>query len=206
VRAEFPKDLSGSVPGPYSATQSFTRTIGEPANAKTDSAKDHILLSWNARLGVKTYKVQIASSPDFSRTVESVSTDNTSYAPTMTSYSYATGGPFYWRVAGVDEDRNQGDWTQIQQIRLDPRLRVNVSGVVRRGRMSSIRVSVVDGRGKRLMGARVRLTGKGIRAVAKRTNARGQATFKVKPRKRGRLIVSATKSGFQPAYASVRVR
>jgi hypothetical protein len=206
VRAEFPKDLSGSVPGPYSATQSFTRTIGEPANAKTDSAKDHILLSWNPRLGVKTYKVQIASSPDFSRTVESVSTDNTSYAPTMTSYSYATGGPFYWRVAGVDEDRNQGDWTQVQQIRLDPRLRVNVSGVVRRGRMSLVRVSVVDGRGKRLMGARVRLTGKGIRAVAKRTNARGQATFKVKPRKRGKLIVSASKPGFQPAYASVRVR
>jgi hypothetical protein len=206
VRAEFPKDAGGSVPGPYSATQSFTRTIGEPANAKTDSAKDHILLSWNARLGVKTYKVQIASSPDFSRTVESVSTDNTGYAPTMTSYSYATGGPFYWRVAGMDEDRNQGDWTQVQQIRLDPRLRVNVSGVVRRGRMSSLRVSVVDGRGKRLMGARVRLTGRGIRAVAKRTNARGQATFKVKPRKRGRLIISATKSGFQPAYASVRVR
>ena len=72
--------------------------------------------------------------------------------------------------------------------------------------MSSVRVSVVDGRGKRLMGARVRLTGKGIRAVAKRTNARGQATFKVKPRKRGRLVVSATKSGFQPAYTSVRVR
>jgi hypothetical protein len=63
VRAEFPKDLTGTVPGPYMATQSFTRTIGEPANAKTDSAKDHILLSWDPRLGVKEYKVQIASSP-----------------------------------------------------------------------------------------------------------------------------------------------
>jgi hypothetical protein len=206
VRAEFPKDLTGSVPGPYSATQSFTRTIGEPANAKTDSAKDHALLSWNARLGVKEYKVQIASSPDFSRTIETVTTDNTSYAPTMASYSWGSGGAFYWHVAGVDEDRNQGAWTQAQQINLQPRLRVSVSGVVRRGRKSLVRVSVVDGRGKRIMGVRVRLTGTVIRAVAKRTNALGKVTFKVRPRKRGKLVVSATKAGFQPAYASVRVR
>jgi len=65
---------------------------------------------------------------------------------------------------------------------------------------------VVDGRGKRIMGVRVRLTGTGIRAVAKRTNALGKVTFKVRPRKRGKLVVSATKAGFQPAYASVRVR
>ena len=206
VRAQFPKDSGGTVPGPYSATQSFVRTIGEPANAKTDSDRDHILLNWNARLGVETYKVQIASSPDFSRTVETVSTDNTSYAPTMTSYSYGTGGPFYWRVAAVDEDRNQGDWTPVQQIRLDPRLRVTMSGVVRRGRKSLVRVSVVDGRGKRVIGARVRLTGSGIKARAKRTSSTGRVTFTVKPRKRGKLVVAATKAGFQPAFASLRVR
>ena len=40
VRAEFPKDTTGTVPGPYSATQSFTRTIGEPVNASTDSDED----------------------------------------------------------------------------------------------------------------------------------------------------------------------
>ena len=62
VRANFPKQTSGEVPGPYSATQSFTRTIGEPGGAKTDSDLDHVLLSWNPRIGVKEYKVQIASS------------------------------------------------------------------------------------------------------------------------------------------------
>jgi hypothetical protein len=206
VRAEFPKDSGGSVPGPYSATQSFTRTIGEPANAQTDSGKDHILLSWSPRLGVKEYRVQIAESPDFSRTLESVSTDNTSYAPTMTQYGYGSGGPFYWRVAGVDEDRNQGDWTQVQQIRLQPRLRVMVSGLARRKHVSTVRVTVFDGRGGRLGGARVRLTGAGIRAVAKRSNARGAVTFKVRPKKRGKLLVSATKSGFQAAYGSLKVR
>ncbi len=206
VRAEFPADSGGSVPGPYSGTQSFTRTIGEPANAQTDSGKDHILLSWNPRLGVKTYKVQIAESPDFSRTLESVTTDNPSYAPTMTQFGYNSGGPFYWRVAGVDEDRNQGDWTQMQVIRLQPRLRLNVSGLARRRRMSTVRVSVFDGRGRRLAGVRVRLAGAGGRAVARRTSAAGTATFKVRPRKRGKLLVSATKSGFQPAYRTLRVR
>jgi hypothetical protein len=206
VRAEFPKDSGGTVPGPYSATQSFTRTIGEPANAQTDSAKDHILLSWNPRPGVKNYKVQIGESPDFSRTLESVTTDNTSYAPTMTQYSYASGGPFYWRVAGVDEDRNQGDWTQIQQIRLQPRLRVTVTGAARRRRMSTVRVSVFDGRGHRLAGVRVRLTGAGVRAVARRTRSTGKVTFKVRPKRRGKLLVSATKSGFQAAYGTLKVR
>jgi hypothetical protein len=205
VRAEFPTSGTGTTPGPYSPMQSYTRTIGEPSNAKTDSAKDHVLLSWDPRLGVKEYKVQIASAPDFSRTIETVTTDNPSYAPTMTQYGYNGGGTLYWRVAGVDEDRNQGDWTQIQQIRLEPRLRVMVSGLARHKHMSSVRVTVLDGQNRRLKGVRVRLTGPGIRAMAKTTNATGQVSFKVKPRKKGKLAVRATRSGFQPAYGSLRV-
>jgi hypothetical protein len=206
VRAEFPKDTTGTVPGPYSATQAFTRTIGEPVNARTDSAKDHVVLSWDPRLGVKQYRVQIASTPDFSRTVENVTTDNPSYAPSMTQYGWNGGGTLYWRVAGVDEDRNQGDWTQVQQIRLQPRLRLMVSGVARRKHKSTVRVSVLDAQGKRLRGVRVKLTGAGIRAVARKTNAVGQVSFKVKPKRKGKLLVAATKAGYQPAYGSVRVR
>ena len=206
VRAEFPKDASGTVPGPYSAIQSFTRTIGEPGNAKTDSAKDHVLLSWDPRLGAKEYKVQIASSSDFSRTTETASTDNTSYAPMMTSSGFTTSSVLYWRVAAVDEDRNQGDWTQAEQIRLQPRLRISVGGLVRAKRMSSVRVSVMSGVGKRLAGAKVKLTGLGIRAVVKKTNTLGQVTFKVRPKKKGKLLVSATKPGFQAAYGSLKVR
>ena len=67
-------------------------------------------------------------------------------------------------------------------------------------------MTVFDGQNRRLKGVRVRLTGAGIRAVAKTTNAVGQVAFKVKPRKKGKLAVSATKPGFQPAYGSVKVR
>ncbi|HSB37885.1 MAG TPA: hypothetical protein VLD13_02260 [Gaiellaceae bacterium] len=206
VRAEFPKDATGTVPGPYSATQSFTRTIGEPADARTDSAKDHVLLSWDPRLGVKEYRVQISSTPDFSRVVESASTENPSFAPTMTQYGYQAGGTLYWRVAGVDEDRNQGDWTQAQQIRLQPRLRLSLLGGARRKFTTRLTARVLDGQGRRVAGVRVRIKGAGVRASVKRTNRQGQVVFKVRPRKRGKLVFSATKPGYQPAYRSLRVR
>ncbi len=206
VRAEFPTATGGETPGPYSATQSFTRTIGEPVNAHTDSDNTHVLLSWDPRIGVKNYKLQISSTSDFSRVIETVTTDNPSYAPTMTQFGYSAGGPLYWRAAGVDEDRNQGDWTQIQQIRLQPRLRLSVSGFARRRTTTTLRATVKNGQGRRLSGVRVRVSGVGIRAVVKRTNSVGQVSFKVRPRKRGKLLFSATKAGFQPAYGSVRVR
>jgi hypothetical protein len=206
VRANFPKQTSGEVAGPYSATQSFTRTIGEPVNAKTDSARDHVLLSWDPRLGAKEYKVQIASTADFSRIVESVTTDNTSYAPLMTQSGYVRGGVLYWRVAAADEDRNQGDWTQIQQIRLQPQMRLTVTGVVRRKHKGMVSARVVDGNGRWLKGVLVRVTGAGVKVVGKRTNAVGRVSFKLKPRKRGKLVFSATKTGYQPAYGALKVR
>ena len=206
VRANFPKQTSGEVPGPYSATQSFTRTIGEPVNAKTDSARDHVLLSWDPRLGAKEYKVQIASTADFSRIVESVTTDNTSYAPLMTQSGYVRGGVLYWRVAATDEDRNQGDWTQIQQIKLQPQMRLTVTGVVRRKHKGMISARVVDGNGRWLKGVLVRVTGAGVKVVGKRTNAVGRVSFKLKPKKRGKLVFSATKTGYQPAYGALKVR
>ncbi|HSS82033.1 MAG TPA: hypothetical protein VLK24_12675 [Gaiellaceae bacterium] len=206
VRAEFPSGIASTTPGPYSASQSYTRTIGAPVNAKTDSATDHVLLSWDPRLGVKEYRVEIASSPDFSRLVESVSTDNPSVAPTMTSYDYSTSSTLYWHVAGVDEDRNQGDWSQAQQIKLLPRLRVSISGLARHKTASTVRVTVTDAQGKSLSAARVRVTGVGIRAVTKKTDKFGQVVFRVRPKKKGKLFVSATKAGFQAAYGTLKVR
>jgi hypothetical protein len=207
VRAEFPEASStGTTPGPYSTTQPFTRTIGEPGNPRTDSNSDHILLSWDARLGVKDYKVQVSSTPDFSRIVEQASTDNLSFAPTMTTSSYTNGGTFFWRVAGVDEDNNQGDWTEIQQIRLQPGMRVSVTGLPRHGKRRKLTVTVRTTNGRFLAGVRVRLTGRGLKAVAKQTNRVGKVTFMVNPKRKGKLLVSATKAGYQPAYHTVKIR
>ena len=186
--------------------QSFTRTISQPANARTDANSDHVLLAWDPKIGIKQYKVQISSTPDFSQTVESVTTDNTSYAPTMTQFGYNAGGTLYWRVAGVDEDRNQGDWAPAQVIRLLPRLKLSVIGVVKRGHMSRIRATVLDGHSKRLYRVVVRVSGGGVKARNVKTNRMGVATFKLKPRKRGTLTFRATKSGFQAAYATLKIK
>jgi hypothetical protein len=124
----------------------------------------------------------------------------------MTQFGYNAGGTLYWRVAGVDEDRNQGDWAPAQVIRLLPRLKLSVIGVVKRRHMSRVRATVLDGRGKRLYHVVVRVSGGGVKARNVKTNKMGIATFKLKPRKRGTLTFRATKSGFQAAYATVKIR
>ena len=207
VRAEFPSSSGPDTPGPYSATQTFTRTIGEPLNLHTDSALDHVLLSWDLRQGASQYKVQIASDESFSHRVEETTTDNASYAPPMTQSSYNAGGSLYWRVAAVDEDRNQGDWSPMQTISLQPRLRLSVSGLARRGRKSRLTVRVLTYTGKPLARVVVRVTGKGIKAKSGRTNATGKLVFTLKPKRKGAtLTFRATKAGFQPAYTTVKVR
>ena len=205
VRAEFPKPGNGETPGPYSATQTFTRTIAQPLHPHTDANPDHVVLSWDPRIGVKEYKVQIAKTPDFSDKVEDTTTDNTSYAPTMTQYGYQAGGTLYWRVAGVDEDRNQGDWTQAQQILLQPRMRISIMGSARHKKKRRITVKISTTTGSWVAGALVRVTAPGMKPVTKRTNAVGNAVFKVKPKKKGKMLFTVTKAGFQPTYGTLRV-
>jgi hypothetical protein len=206
VRAEFPQAGSSSTPGPYSALQAFTRTISQPLNLQTDSSTDHVLLSWSPRIGVKQYRLEVSSTPDFSTPVEDVMTDNTSYAPLMTKSGYTVGGTLLWRVAGVDADHNQGDWSAVEQIKLQPKLKVSVIGVLRRRRPGSVSVSVTDGRGFRLDKVLVRISGKGIKSRTARTDSKGRVRFTLKPTKRGKLLVTASRSGYQTAYGSVNVK
>jgi hypothetical protein len=206
VRANFPKALFGSVPGPYSATLPFTRTIGEPGGAHADVAGDHVLLSWEPKPGVKKYRLQIAARQDFALNVEDVTTDNTSYAPMLTLPAYLTRQMLYWRVAGVDEGNNVGDFTPTQAIRTAPRLRVVVRGRAVGRRSTQMTVSVTRSTGGVVVGAIVRVSGAGTKTRAARTDRAGHARFVVRPTRRGTITFRATKSGFQPGVATTRVR
>jgi len=205
VRAEFPKPGNGETPGPYSATQSFTRTIAQPLHPHTDANPDHVVISWDPEIGVKNYKVQISKTPDFSDKVEDTTTDNTSYAPTMTQYGYQAGGTLFWRVAGVDEDRNQGNWTSSQQILLQPRMRIAIIGSARHKKKRRISVKISTTTGSWVPGATVRVTAPGMKAVSKKTNAVGNAAFNLKPKKRGKMTFTVTKAGFQPVYGTLKI-
>ena len=48
----------------------------------------------------------------------------------MTQSGYAAAASCTGGSRPRDEDRNQGDWTQIQQIKLQPQMRLTVTGVV----------------------------------------------------------------------------
>ena len=122
VRAHFPKADFGSVTGPWTSFVEFTRTLREPPGVTTDASASHVLLSWAPKSGpgngIYQYRVQISKTPDFSAIVEDTQTENTSYAPPLTSFLYAAGGTFYWHVASMDGGRNTGDYSATQSFSL----------------------------------------------------------------------------------------
>jgi len=206
VRAEFPKLPAGFVTGPWSSYVPFTRTLSEPSAARTSFSGNHVLLSWGWKLGAKNFRVQISTRPDFAFTVEDVTTDNTSYAPLLMHPSYLAGGSLYWRVAAMDKSMNLGDWTQAQRIDIAQRLRVAVNRALLRRRTTRVLVTISDPTGKAVAGATVRVSGAGLRPRVGRTNGRGRVSFRLRPRKRGRVVFRASKAGYAAGALSMRIR
>jgi hypothetical protein len=206
VRAEFPKSTGINVPGPFSGDMTFTRTIGEPGGAHSELTKDHLVMSWESKPGAKQYHLQVSQTPDFSTVQEDVTTDNTSYAPTMTTPVYTNGGTLYWRVAAVDADRNQGDFSPAQKVGLVSHMRVTLLGFPARGRVSKVVVSVVDATSKPVGGARVLVSGRGLRVAARRTSRDGQVTFRFRARFKGNIVFRVIKTGYAPASYTYTVR
>jgi hypothetical protein len=207
VRAEYPAE-TGLTPGRYSTTYSFTRTIREPSNARADFSRDHILLSWDAKPGARGYRVQLSGTPEFSRLVENVTTDNTSYAPLLKypgQLSLNT-GRLYWRVAATDEGNNVGDYTTPQLVTRTRRMEVGVMGALKRGSRRWLTVNVKDfetagGVG----GALLRLRGAGVLRKA-HTAPYGSARLRLRPTRRGYLLITASKRGYRPASIRLRIR
>lgn len=206
VRANFPKAPFGSVPGPYSAMVPFTRTIGEPTGARASASSRHMLLSWEPKAGVKAYRVQISARADFAMNVETVTTDNTSYAPLLMLPGYLVRKPLYWRVAGVDEGNNLGDFIPAQRIGAAKGMRLVARGRAVRGRSTVVSITVRDQSGAALSGATVRVSGGGVKPRAARTKKAGKVRFSIRPTRRGKITFRATKAGYTPAVITTRVR
>ena len=209
VRAEFARTPFGLTPGPYSATYAFTRTISEPSGAHADFDRNHILLSWNAKAGARRYRVQVSGTPEFSQLVENVVTDNTSYAPLLRYRGFRTvnTGRLYWRVAAQDEGDNVGDFTQPQLITRIRKMEIAVQGSLKRGKRTMLAVNLSDFETDGPVGgARLRVAGVGLRVHRWRTSAFGSASVVLKPKRRGYLLISASRSGYLPTSIRLRVR
>ncbi len=218
VRANFPTKTGQATSGPWSATSQFTRTMGEPTGARTDASPNHLIFAWDPKPGTKHYRVLVANREDFATTVENVVTDNTSYAPPLTSTLYLQGGTFWWKVAAFDEDNNVGDFTRPHSftlaktsanrpggIQAAQRLRLAVKGRARVRRLSRLVVTVRAG-GRVVPGAKVRGLGSGLRPRWRATNRRGQVVFRFRPKRKGVVYFQATKRQYLLGTLRVRVR
>ena len=214
VRANFPTGTTTTTPGPWSSTIFHTRTVGEPTGARTEATADHVLLSWDPKVGTKQYRVVVSSREDFSAVVEDVKTDNTSYAPQFLQGGYVRGGTFWWKVAAVDEDLNLGDFTRPHSfavkgggntIRTTQKLVLSLKGRLRAKRTRRVVVTVKAG-ARPIAGARVRVFGAGMITGWKKSNATGKVVFRLKPRTRGIVYFQASKTGYLTGRTRVRVR
>ena len=217
VRAEFPTASTfTTVPGPWSATSIFTHTIREPQNPTSDAGQNRLLLHWDAKTGMKHYKVQISAREDFTPFIEQKTTDDPRFASTMISSAFTDGGHFWWRVAGVDADGNAGDWA-TRTFDLPPMSAAGgptVSGVFRvtgkgrlvKGRYKTVYITVKDSVSLApVRFASVRASGSGIPVTTRLTNSTGVATFRLKPTRARKVTFRVTKSGYTTAYLYKKV-
>jgi hypothetical protein len=197
IRANF-LDESGVTHGPWTDLTLFNRTIPAPSNPTTNLANGGLVLAWDARPGAKTYNVQISRSTSFTTNTESFATDNTSYAPLLKATDYLNGGGLYWRVAAKDADNNTGAWTTPQSLSLPTKFAVTVSpSILVHLKTTTVTVTVKSFDGHVVAGARVGVSGAGLKATAKTTGTAGKATFKLRPPKKGTITFSVTKTGYQ---------
>jgi hypothetical protein len=216
VRAEFPKSNSFSTTlGPWSDPEDFVHTIHEPQNAAEEVGANRLALSWDAKTGMKQYKVQISARQDFSPYIESKSTDNPSFAPTLSSLTYKDAGTLYWRVAAVDADGNLGDFTGIRSLSWPGttvpavtlnKFKLSSTGYLVKGRARYVTVYVKNlSTLAAVSGATVRVSGAGLLST-KLTGAAGSVKFYLKPSKLGTVTFRVSKSGYTTAYLYRKVR
>jgi hypothetical protein len=221
VRAEFPTASTFStISGPWSDPAIFTHTIREPTTPASDAGQNRLLLSWDAKTGMKNYKVQISAREDFSPYIENKTTDNPRYAPTLISSTYTPGGHFWWRVAAVDADGNVGDWA-TRTFDLPPlassttpppttsgTFRLSAKGYPVKGRYKYVYITVRDSASlAAIRWASVRASGAGVTKTTKLTNSSGVATFYLKAtRYPGTVTFQVSKSGYATKYLYRKVR
>lgn len=203
VRANFAA-RTGAVASAYSAPRDFTRVISPPGSPRVTRSKTRMVFGWNPAAAGKSYRVDVSSTESFSGTIESVTTDNTSWAPKLTSPAFRGTGPLYWRVATVDDGGNTGAFVSAT-IRKGKPLSVRVRGGLRKNRTSRLTI-VVRGAGKAQKGATVSISGAGVKSTTKVTSRTGRATVRLRPTKSGSVTIVVKSTGFADKRLTVRVR
>jgi len=227
ARANFPQvDRLELTQGPWSPRSDFTRTIREPANPNEEFGERRLVFRWDTKLGAVNYRVQISTRPDFAIPFDTATTDIPRWSSRLTQPPYTTGGTFYWRVAAADHSvLNAGDYTAARSFTLPAipatpitvappttqttlkLIRMGARGYPVKGRFRAITIRVKDRATLQpIAGARVRVSGSGVRPRTKTTGVGGSVRFVIKATRLGRVAFRATKAGYQTAYLYRQVR
>jgi hypothetical protein len=210
VRAAFPKSNSTLVTqGPWSDPVQFVHTIHEPQNPSEEVGAGRLALSWDAKTGMKQYKVQISARQDFAPYIESKTTENPSFAPTLSTLTYKDAATLYWRVAAVDADANVGDFTAVRTFSWPglgssgstlKSFSVTTKGYFVKNRYRTVYLYAKDSSTLlAVSGATVRISGCGLLST-KFTNSSGAAKFYAKATKTGTITFRVSRSGYQTKY------
>ena len=84
-------------------------------------------------------------------------------------------------------------------------IRIKVTGKLRRGRTGGLKLKLTSATGKVVPKATVRISGAGIRAMRKVSSKRGTVSAKVRPKRRGTVVITVKRAGYQDGRATVRV-
>ncbi len=85
-------------------------------------------------------------------------------------------------------------------------MRLLVTGSLKKGRKRSVSLHTTGVDSRSLAGVTVRVSGAGMLSRAWRTNRYGNLKLKLKPKRKGTVLFRATKTGYQVALGSLRVR
>jgi hypothetical protein len=85
-------------------------------------------------------------------------------------------------------------------------MRVTAVGRLRRGRAGLAEVRVKDASGRPVARALVRVNGRGLKSVTRRTGAKGSVRMRLTPRRAATLTVTVTRKGYRDARTTLVVR
>ncbi len=164
--------------------------------APSGIAKTPVLFSWDWKAGAKSYNIQVSRDPSFSSSIDSGTTDTTSWAPLLQAQDYSNGGQLYWRVQAADSHGQGGTWSAAQSLVFATHLAAtsNMSAMPKKT-TATIKVTVKDALGHLVPGAKIVVSGAGVTKVTKTSASNGTASFKVHPTKAGNITFAVSKAG-----------
>ena len=110
-------------------------------------------------------------------------------------------------MAAVDDIGNVGETTPALAFKLPIALKVSALGSLKKGKTGKLTISVTDSARIGIRGAKVTITGAGLRKKITTTRSNGKtAVLKLRPRRREKVTITVSKTGYKTTTLTITVR